>query len=272
LVHDNRTMQTKERFRFVAIIGLVVALLTAGISLAGDSIDTPDEPDPTVCEPVDDVIDDGDVVEGDEGEGEEGEPADEGDLIEDDDPVEDGDEGVEDGDEGVEDGEDPVEDGEDPVEGDEDPVEGDTEDCDGVVEDDTEVEDDAEGAGAAQTEFTAESCTTAAGLLPGEEPLEKPAPGELHGLENATAHLLWNCLDHPNHGLVNALTKHAEKLDAWLERQELKDERKAEREAARAEREAARAEREAARAAAKAARDAAHAAAKAAREAAKAAH
>ena len=121
-----------------------------------------------------------------------------------------------------------------------------------------------EGDDDAQTEdYTAEDCLTGAGLEAGDEPTEAPVPGELHGLENSMAHLLWNCLDHPNHGLVNALTKHAEKLDAWLEKQELKAERKAERDAAKAER---RAEHDAA----KAERKAAHDAAKAARELARA--
>jgi hypothetical protein len=233
VVHDNRTMQTKERFRFVAIVGLVIAMLTAGISLASGAFDTSDEPEPTVCEPVGD----GDVVEGDEGE--------DADT-------------VDEGEEPVDEGEEPVDEGEEPVD------EGDTDECDDPAEDDETVENDGpaleENEGDVQAQdYTAADCTEAVGLLPGEEPTEKPVPGELHGLENATAHLLWNCLDHPNHGLVNALTKHTLKLDAWLERQELKAERKAEREAAKAEREAARD-------AAKAARDPAHAAAKAARE------
>ena len=36
---DNPTMQRGERFRFVFIVGLVVALISAGIGLAGDAID-----------------------------------------------------------------------------------------------------------------------------------------------------------------------------------------------------------------------------------------
>ena len=263
-VHDNRTMQTNQRFRFVAIVGLVVALLTAGISLAGGASDTPEDPDLTTCEPVDDVVDDGivdgdetvddgDVVDGDAGEP--GDTEDEGDV-----PGDTEDEGDVPGD--TEDEGDVPGDTED--EGD---VPGDTEDCDdeaAVEDDEAEVDEEESGEASQAGEFTAQQCSEAAGLAAGEEPTVAPVPGEKHGLENAIAHLLWNCLDHPNHGLVNALTKHTLKLDAWLERQELKDERKAERSAAKAERDAARD-------AAKAARDAAHAAAKAAREAAKAA-
>jgi len=100
-------------------------------------------------------------------------------------------------------------------------------------------------------------CTEAAGLTAEDTPDESPVPGELHGLENAIAHVLWNCMRNDNDGLVNAL----EHLSANLERKELRDEakeeRRAEHEAARAEREAARAERRAAHDAARAAREAA---------------
>lgn len=105
-------------------------------------------------------------------------------------------------------------------------------------------------------------CTEAAGLTPDDAPEAKPVPGEKTGLENAIAHVLWNCLGNDNHGQVNAL----EHLSWNLERKELRDEakeaRKAEREAAKAERkaahDAAKAEREAAREAAKAAADLSH--------------
>ena len=220
-------MHKGERLRFVAIVGVVVAVLSAGFALAGDAFDDPADEPTSTCEPTDGVVDDGDAAE---------------------DP------------EGVE--------GEEPVEG-EEAVEGDTEECDDPAEGEEAVEDDEPEAGAdlgvdasQAQDYTAEDCLAAAGDAEGEGPDEKPVPGELHGRENAIAHLLWNCLDHPNHGLVNALTKHSLKLDAWLERQELKAERKAERDAAKAERDAAhdaaKAEREAAREAAKAARDLSH--------------
>ena len=97
-------------------------------------------------------------------------------------------------------------------------------------------------------DYTPEDCLAAAGLEAGGEPTEAPVPGELHGLENSTAHLLWNCLDYPNHGLVNALTNHTGKLAAWLEKNEAKAERKADHDAAKAartaEHEAAKAARE----------------------------
>ena len=84
----------------------------------------------------------------------------------------------------------------------------------------------------------------------------------MHGPENAIAHLLWNCLDQPEPRSRQRPHEHTLKLDAWLERQELKAERKMERDAAKAEREAARdaakAEREAAKEAAKAARELSH--------------
>lgn len=240
-------MQKGERFRLVAVIGLVIALMSAGFAIAGDTFDEPQD-EPTTCVPVDDPVDESDTTE-------DGDTVEEGEEPADGDTVEDGEEPT-DGEE-PEEGEEPVDDSDDPVEEDE----GDTEDCDDPVEEDETTEDDEtvedgeaeEGDDAAQAEdYAAEDCLTAAGLEAGDEPLEAPVPGELHGLKNAMAHLLWNCLDHPNHGLVNALTKHAEKLDAWLEKQELKAERKAERDAAKAERraqhDAAKAARELARA------------------------
>ena len=264
---DTRTMKTTERFRFVAIVGVVLAMLTAGIGLAdGFEFDT-DEPDPALCEPTDDggvddgvvddgVVDDGDVVDGvDDGtdvgdEPTEGEDGEDGAVGEDgEEPTEDGDDPVDDED-GVDDG---TGEGEEPTDDDQ------GEDCeepeDGVEEEDPAEEEDAAEADADAATYTPEDCLAAAGLEAADEPDEKPVPGELRGLENATAHLLWNCLDHPNHGLVNALTKHALRLEGWLERQELKDARKAEREAAKAEREAARAAAKAEREAAKAARE-----------------
>jgi hypothetical protein len=258
-VHDNQTMPTNQRFRFVAIVGLVVALFSAGISLAGGASDTPDDLESTTCEPIDvvdgdETVDDGDVVDGDETVGEDDEPTDtEG---EDDEPTDN--EGEDDEPTDTEgEGDEPTD-----TEG-----EGDAEDCAGEAVEDDPVGTEEEGSDdAAQlAEYTEEVCLEAAGFGTGEDgPTEGPVPGALHGLENAFAHVLWNCLDHPNHGLVNALRKLEPKLEAWLERQDLREERKTEREAAKAEREAARD-------AAKAARDAAHEAARAARDAAKAA-
>jgi hypothetical protein len=228
-------MQKGQRLRFVAIVGLVVALTTAGFALAGGNFDPSEEPQPTVCPPTGGTVDEGNTIEdGDQGESEEP-------------PVE--------GEEPPVEGEEPPVEGEEPpVEGEEPPVEGEESvDCDEAT-DDAGVEEPAEDvaeAGLAQ-DYTADDCLGAAGLVAGEEPVEGPVPGELHGLENSTAHLLWNCLDHPNHGLVNALTNHTAKLDAWLAKQELKAERKAEREAAKAERSAAHE-------AAKAARELSHA-------------
>jgi hypothetical protein len=257
-VHDNRTMPTTQRFRFVAIVGLVVALFSAGISLAGGASDTPDDLESTTCEPIDDVVDgDGTVGEDDEGadtEGEGDEPTDtEGEGDEPTDTEGEDDEGADTEGEGDE----PTD-----TEGD-----GDAEDCgdEAVEEDPVGTEEEGSDDTAHLEEYTEEGCLEAAGFGTGEDgPTEGPVPGALHGLENAFAHVLWNCLDHPNHGLMTALRKLEPKLEAWLERQDLREERKTEREAAKAEREAARD-------AAKAARDAAHEAARAARDAAKAA-
>ena len=80
-------MEKVQRFRFVAIVGVVMAVLSAGFALAGDAFDDPaDEPTPTTCEPIgDDPIEDGDTVEDsedpegtDDGESEEGEDPAEG--------------------------------------------------------------------------------------------------------------------------------------------------------------------------------------------------
>ena len=269
MVHDVRNMRANERFRFVFIVGLIAALLTAGISLAGDAIGTSEDPQPSVCEPTDDAGGGGTVVEGDDEvvPDDQGEviPHDQGEVVPDD-PSEVV-EGSDEPSETEEDSEEPVDEGETNETADE---QGETEDPgDGGACDDTTAADEGDqgdaqvekNADASPQEWTRDDCL---GAAQGEEPQEGPVPGQLHGLENAVAHVLWNCLDHPNHGLVNALTKLHGKLDAWLERRE-------EREAARAEREAARAERGAARAVAKAASDAAHVAAKVAREAAKAA-
>jgi len=200
---DTDAMHKRERFRFVAVIGLVLALLSAGFALAGDVFDDPDEP--VVCEPIDDVIE--------EGESEEGESE------------------------------------EDCEEGDD---EGDTDDAAGDGEE-GDVLDDVEPALEVSEERVAE-CTEAAGLTE-DAPEAKPVPGDKTGLENAIAHVLWNCLRNDNDGLVNALEHLQANLLRKLDREELKAERRAEREAAKAEREASQAERKAAHEAAKAARE-----------------
>ena len=229
-------MPKVQRFRFVAVIGLVVALTTAGFAFAGDNIfDTSEDPQPTVCPPTGGTVDEGDTTDDTTDEGatdEDNGTVDEGDQGEDADDVE--------GDTSVGGGQnEPADDQNESA---------DCEDAADGTDDNPEAEDPADNAAEdiQAEEFTAEDCLAAAGLEAGGAPTEAPVPGELHGLENSSAHLLWNCLDHPNHGLVNALTNHTAKLDAWLAKQELKAERKAEREAAKVER---RAEHEAAKAA-----------------------
>jgi hypothetical protein len=223
----------------VAVFGLVTALMSAGFALAGDPFEEPGN-DPTTCEPVDGTVVPGDeLAPGDEPvPGEEPAPGDE--------PVEE----PAPGDEPVEEpapGDEPVE---EPAPGDE------PEGCAGAVEGSTGSE--TPGAEEVQTtdvaatlEATPEriaACTEAAGLTAADAPEDKPVPGELKGLENAIAHVLWNCLRNDNDGLVNALEHLQANLERKLAREELKAQRKAEREAA------------------KAARKAAHDAAKAARE------
>jgi hypothetical protein len=239
-------MPKVQRFRFVAVIGLVVALTTAGFAFAGDNIfDTSGDPQPTVCPPTggtvdegnstdptvdesdatDDTTGDGDTVDGGTTDGgdntvDENDQGEDGDTVDESDAADEGDQGES----------------------------GDCEDAADGTDDAVQVEapaDDVAESTQAE-EVTPEDCLAAAGLEAGGAPTEAPVPGELHGLENSSAHLLWNCLDHPNHGLVNALTNHAAKMDAWLAKQELKAERKTEREAAKAER---KAEHEAAKAA-----------------------
>ena len=210
-------MQRGQRFSFVAIVGLVIALTTAGFALAGDTFDTSEVPQPTACPPSGGTVDEGDTTEG-------------GDTTED-----------------------TTEDGGTMGEGDQ----GDPADCEDTADEadashDAEAPTDEAQAGDQQaaTDPSPErnaQCTEAAGLTAPDAPTEKPVPGELKGLENAISHVLWNCLQNDNDGLVNAL----EHLSANLQRKELRDEAKAERKAAH---EAAKAERMAAHAAAKAAR------------------
>ena len=47
---DTGAMKKGERFRLVAVIGLVVALMSAGFALAGDAFDEPSD-EPTTCVP-----------------------------------------------------------------------------------------------------------------------------------------------------------------------------------------------------------------------------
>lgn len=265
VAHDNRTMRTNQRFRFVAIVGLVVALLAAGISLAAGASDTPEDPEPTTCEP----LDDGDVVDGD---GDETVVDDGGDgtVV----PDDKGDEPTHtegddlthtEGDDLTDTEGDDLTDTE--GEGDE-PT--DTEDCDDATVEEDDAEAGSEGddvqAAAEPSEEHVRACidetedTELAEL--DLDPTVEPVPGEKHGLENAITRVFWNCVHHENLGLLNALDHLTDNLDAKLQREELRAERAAEREAAKAAREAARE-------AAKAARDAAHEAAKAARDAAK---
>jgi hypothetical protein len=226
-------MQKGERFRFVVIVGLVAAITSAGFALAGDALDTSEEPQPTTCEPIDDTVEDGGTIDEGGPVDEEGETVENTDI--DDEDADTVDEGDQDESEECED----------------DPDEAD--DTDGA-----EAPAGDEGAGVDRevalepTEERVKECTEAAGMTAADAPEEKPVSGEKKGLENAIAHILWNCLRNDNDGLVNAL----EHLSDNLERKELRDEAKEER---KAEREAAKAERKATHEAAKLAREAARA-------------
>ena len=240
-------MQRGQRFRFVAIVGLVVALTTAGFALAGgNTFDTSEEPQSTVCPPSGGTVDEGDTT---------GETTEDGDTTEDTTGDTTGDTTE---DTTGDTTEDTTEDGDTVDEGDQ----GDPGDCEDPADEADDSDDaeapDVEGDAADQqaaTEPTPEritQCTEAAGLTAADAPTDKPVPGELKGLENAISHVLWNCLRNDNDGLVNAL----EHLSANLERKQLHDEAKAERKAAH---DAAKAERQAAHEAAKAARELARA-------------
>jgi hypothetical protein len=224
-------MQKGQRFRFVAIVGLVVALTSAGFALAGgDTFDTSGEPQTTVCPPAGDTTEDtnGDTTEDTNGDTTEDT---DGDTTEDTNGDTTGDT-VDEGDQ-----DDPA-DCEDPA---------DEADNSNDAEAPT---DEGQTVDQAATETSPEriaECTAAAGLNVGDAPSEKPVGGELKGLENAISHVLWNCMRNDNDGLVNALTH----LSANLEAKQLRDEAKAERKAAHDE---AKAERQAAHEAVKAAR------------------
>ena len=56
-------MQRGERMRFVAVVGLVVALMTAGIGLASNAADTSSDDEPVTCQPVDETTEDGTPVD-----------------------------------------------------------------------------------------------------------------------------------------------------------------------------------------------------------------
>lgn len=232
-------MKRGERFRLVAVVGLVVALMSAGFALAGDALDEPKD-EPTTCVPVGGTAEDGDTVEGEE-------------------PVE-GQEPVE-GDEGESDEADESEEGEESDEPEECEDADEADDTDETEEPaDNVAEEGGEEASLEPTQERIDECMTAAGMEGEEAPEGKPEPGdELKGLENAISHVLWNCIRNDNDGLVNAL----EHLSSNLEKKELRDaakeERKGEHEAAKAAREAAKAERKAEHEAAKAARELARA-------------
>jgi ribosomal protein S21 len=227
-------MRMPARLRLGMIVSLIVALTTAGIGLASVGSDAlPDEI--TSCQPTGDTSQ-GDVAaeQDDQGEDEaaEAQEADESegsgeaneaeDSEESDDPDE-ADQSIECEDAADQEGSEGT-DGSDST-------------SDGAVDAATTEQPTPEGVAA---------CTEAAGLTSAEAPSEKPQAGELHGLENAIAHVLWNCLRNDNEGLPNAL----EHLKANVERKLLHDELKAQR---AAEREAAKEARRAAHAAAKAA-------------------
>lgn len=200
-------MQKGERVRFVAVIGLVIALMSTGFALAGDSL-RPPRNNLSACDPTDDPVEEGETVEdGDLGESEE-------DVSEESDETE-----------GCED------------------VTEDTEDTEAPA-DDEGVESD-EGPTLEPTERIAE-CTEAAGLTAADAPDEKPIPGELKGLENAISHVLWNCIRNDNDGLVNALEHLSANLERKELRDEAKEERKAVKAEREAEREAAKTVRKAA--------------------------
>ena len=225
LLNDDVVMQRGQRFRFVAIVGLVVALTTAGFALAGgNAFDTSEEPQPTVCPPAGGTVDEGGTT--DDTTVEDGTTVENGTTVEDGTTVDEGDQG--------------------------DPA-----GCEDAA-DETNAEaptDEGQSADQAATEPTPEriaECTQAAGLTVADAPTEKPVGGELKGLENAISHVLWNCMRNDNEGLVNAL----QHLSHNLELKQLREEAKAERKAAH---DAAKAEREAAHAAAKDARELSHA-------------
>jgi hypothetical protein len=209
-------MRKRERVRFGAILGLTLALMTGGVGLASLGSD-PSPGDVVSCQPAEDPT--GNVASEDTaGETEEAEEAEDS------------------------------QGSEDPQESDETEASDETEvpdGCDeptvhGQREETTATENVAESASTEPTPERIAACTGAAGLTAGDLPTQKPEPGELHGLQNAIAHVLWNCTRTDNDGLVNALEHLKANLDRKLEREAAKTERRAARDAEKAERTAAR--------------------------------
>jgi hypothetical protein len=230
-------MRVPARLRFGLIVGSIVALTTAGIGLASVGSDPlPDEI--TSCQPpgdgTDGVISDDQTGQDEADEAEEAQGSEEADQNDQGDEV------------GHPDENDDAEEADDPSAcGD-----ADQDESDRAKDGGTTVTPETGPADEPSPERIA-ACTEAAGLTSADAPTEEPKAGELHGLENAIAHVLWNCMRNDNDGLPNAL----EHLKANLDRKLLHDELKAQR---AAEREAAKAARKAAHAAAKAARAATH--------------
>ena len=222
---DTDAMRMPARLlRLGVIVGTIVALATAGIGLAAVGSDPlPDEI--TSCQPSG-TTPDGDILaeEDDQGndEAEETEETEEIEQAEEADQAE-GSEAT-DGSEGAGECDDPADGAE----------------SEGAVEATAEGTPETASADEPSPERIA-ACTEAAGLTAADAPTEKPEAGELHGLENAIAHVLWNCTRNDNDGLPNALTQLKENLDRKLLHDELKADREAEREAAKAARRAAHA-------------------------------
>jgi hypothetical protein len=210
------------------IVGLLVALTTAGIGLASEDTDATTG-EVTSCQPTGTTTDgDTPAEQQDEGEVEDEAQEDEGEIdeAEKSQPADDNDEAS----------------GPDACD-------------DSIDQDESEETDEGASTGApngAQVEQPSPeriaACTGAAGLTSADAPKEKPTAGELHGAENAIAHVLWNCVRNDNEGLPNALSHLTANLDHALLRDELKARRVAEREAAKSARRAAHTAARAARA------------------------
>jgi ribosomal protein S21 len=212
-------MPSSGRLRLGMIVALLVALTTAGIGLASE--DTDATTGEVSCQPTGRTTDgDTPAEQHDEGEVEDEAQEDEGEIdeAEKSQPADDRDEAS-----GLD-------------------------ACDDSVDQDESEKTD-EGASGAPSGARAEepsseriaACTGAAGLTSADAPTEKPTAGELHGPQNAIAHVLWNCVRNDNEGLPNALSHLKANLDHALLRDELKAQRVAEREAARSARRAAHA-------------------------------
>jgi ribosomal protein S21 len=225
-------MRKGERLRLGASVGLILALTTAGIGLASIASDPlPDEV--TTCQPVEETIG-GDASDHKDEDTEAPDGIDVPDEVE------------------------ASEDGADAEENQDSEAESSDKggDCDaeaaeenqGVEASDGSEDDEGSAPMAEPTEEQIAACTGAAGLTSADAPTEKPTAGELHGTENAIAHVLWNCVRNDNEGLPNALSHLKANLDRGLLREELKAQRVAEREAAKSARRAAHTAARAARA------------------------